>query len=180
MKRKILCKAYGCEQRRVHHESDLPRGPQWVEVPDTYLGDTAYCSFECLMYGQPKEQRMKKNKGFWTGIDLDRTLAYYDKYQGAGDIGAPIQPMVDLVKFMLEKGDDVRIFTARVYLPPEPNMRELEDYMAAHVAIENWCMEQFNQRLPITCSKDSRCTAIYDDIAHRVEANTGRILEPPL
>lgn len=120
-----------------------------------------------------------KTKGTWVGIDLDRTLAYYDKYQGPGDIGAPIQPMVDMVKFMLERGDDVRIFTARVYLPKDPNMRELEDYMAAHVAIENFCEEQFGRRLPITCSKDSRCVGLYDDIAYRVEANTGKILSEP-
>lgn len=116
-----------------------------------------------------------KSKG-WVGVDLDRVLAHYDKYLGPGDIGAPIGPMVEMVKFMLENGTDVRIFTARVYLPKDPNIRELEDYMAAHVAVENFCMEQFGRRLPVTCQKDPRCVALYDDIAYRVEANTGRIL----
>lgn len=119
-----------------------------------------------------------KSKG-WLGVDLDRTLAYYDKYQGPGDIGAPIGAMVDLVKFWLESGEDVRIFTARVYLPPDPGIRDYEDYMAAHVAITNFCEEQFGRRLPITCQKDSRCIGLYDDIAYRVEANTGRILSEP-
>jgi hypothetical protein len=122
---------------------------------------------------------MKRPKG-WIAVDLDRTLAFYDKFQGPGEIGPPIELMVERVRFWLESGEDVRIFTARVYLSKDPSMRELEDYMAAHVGIENFCMEQFGRRLPITCSKDLACTAIYDDLAYHVEPNTGRILEPPL
>jgi hypothetical protein len=116
----------------------------------------------------------------WYGVDLDRTLVYYDKYQGADHIGEPIQPMVDMVKQMLAKGHEVRIFTARVWLPEEPNNRELEEHMAAHVAITNFCEEQFGYRLAITCSKDKYCIGLYDDIAFHVEPNTGRVLEPPV
>lgn len=122
--------------------------------------------------------KQHSHKG-WIACDLDRTLAHYDKYQGSDHIGEPIEPMVELVKFWLESGEDVRIFTARVWVPPEPNMRDLEDHLAAHVAIENFCMAQFGKRLPITCTKDPKCKAIYDDLAFHVEPNTGRVLLEP-
>ncbi len=49
--RKIKCSGPGCEDRRVHHEKpDVPRGPQYVEVPDDYGDVKAYCSIECCMY----------------------------------------------------------------------------------------------------------------------------------
>jgi hypothetical protein len=49
--RLIQCKAYGCENRRKHHEDSEPRGPQFVNVPDEYTGDIAFCSMECAIYG---------------------------------------------------------------------------------------------------------------------------------
>lgn len=120
-----------------------------------------------------------KSKG-WYGIDLDHTMALYDRSSmGMGDIGEPIKPMIDFVNFLLERGDEVRVFTARAYLPPEPSMRDYEDHMAAHVAIENFCMEQYGKRLTITCMKDPYCIRLFDDIAVGIERDTGRFLNEP-
>lgn len=120
---------------------------------------------------------MLKKPEFWHGYDLDRTLAVYHKYMGPGDIGEPVMPIVERVRKDLAEGKvEVRIFTARVYLSPNPNQREIENHLLAHTAIEEFCMTNFGQRLAITCMKDSRCIRLYDDIAVRVEANTGRII----
>jgi hypothetical protein len=46
--RKLLCHGPGCADRRIHHErQDVPRGPQWVNVPDDFKGQVAYCSLTC-------------------------------------------------------------------------------------------------------------------------------------
>jgi len=50
----------------------------------------------------------------WIGVDLDGTLAKSVKAQNGEEIGGPIHPMVQLVKVWLARGEDVRIFTARV------------------------------------------------------------------
>lgn len=119
------------------------------------------------------EDRMSKG---WFACDLDRTLAYYDKYRGSDHIGEPIKPMVERVNRWLAEGKDIRIFTARAFLDSDATVRDKESHLAAHVAIENFCMENFGRRLPITCDKDLYCLRIYDDIAYQVEANTGRLI----
>jgi hypothetical protein len=57
--RKVLCKALACE--RVANSEGNPRGPQWVEVPEDFTGDRAYCSVECLLYGEAKGDDGKTN-----------------------------------------------------------------------------------------------------------------------
>jgi hypothetical protein len=51
----------------------------------------------------------------WAGVDLDGTLAKSIAAKVGGKIGAPIYPMVQLVKWLLAHGEDVRIFAV---LPP--------------------------------------------------------------
>lgn len=121
---------------------------------------------------------MNKKPQFWYGVDMDRTLVEYHKYSGPEELGAPILAMVNRVKEWLAEGEvEIRIFTARVYLPPNPNQRDIEYQLLAHTAIEAFCMEQFGQRLAITCQKDSHCLRLYDDIARQVEPNTGRLID---
>lgn len=48
------------------------------------------------------------NRG-WIGVDLDGTLAHYDKWIGPEHIGEPIAPMVDRVRAWLGQGIEVRI-----------------------------------------------------------------------
>lgn len=46
--RRLLCAGVGCAERRRHHEDpDTPRGPQYVDVPDDFEGERAFCSLTC-------------------------------------------------------------------------------------------------------------------------------------
>lgn len=111
----------------------------------------------------------KKHKG-WIGVDLDGTLAYYEKWVSETHIGAPIAPMVQRVKRWLAEGRDVRIFTARV------SSRDEAETAIARAAIENWCDEHIGQVLPVTNVKDYQLMELWDDRAVQVEKNTGAIL----
>ena len=111
---------------------------------------------------------MSSLKG-WVGIDLDGTLATYDRWRGVDHIGEPIAAMVEYVKTLLWAGIEVRIFTARV-----------QEGARAIQAIERWCMEHIGVMLPITDRKDFSMVFCVDDRAVSVERNTGRMLvEPP-
>ena len=96
----------------------------------------------------------------WIGVDMDGTLS---TWKLSGPPGEPIESMVAMVKGLVFRGIEVRIFTARASNPsliPE---------------VEAWCEEHIGIKLPVTCSKDFECIAIYDDIAHNVKSNTGEI-----
>lgn len=125
----------------------------------------------------------------WIGVDFDKTLAYYDKYEGAAVVGEPIKPMVELVKTFINAGKEVRIFTARVWpitsvIRAESNInnvkyglgKELDDAIDSAIAIRTWCFKEFGKILPITCVKDPSMIELYDDRAVQVEANTGQII----
>lgn len=102
----------------------------------------------------------------WVGFDLDGTLATYGKWNGPAAIGEPIAPMVERVKRLLEKGVEVRIFTARASV----QSREVLE------PIELWCARHIGRVLPITNVKDFACRALYDDRAVAVQFNTGVVL----
>lgn len=106
------------------------------------------------------------NPDGWTGVDLDGTLAVYEKYDGPASIGAPVPAMVKRVKGMLEDGEDVRIFTARVH----------KDSGTARAAIRKWCEQHLGKILPVTNRKDPEMKAFIDDRAIAVQKNTGKIL----
>lgn len=135
------------------------------------------------------------NKG-WIGVDFDGTVARYDGWVDAEHCGAPLQPMVDRIKAWLKAGQEVRIFTARVYpitevitaypalnFVPLPYRDELpyryRDAVRAAHAIQHWCDLHIGARLPITCVKDYAMTHLYDDRAVQVERNTGNLLGEP-
>lgn len=107
------------------------------------------------------------SSGDWIGVDLDGTLAYYDKWRGADHIGEPILPMVDRVKEFLIEGRTVKIFTARAALPEQIP------------AVKQWCVKHFGQELPVTNIKDQGLCLLYDDKAIGVVKNTGAILTIP-
>lgn len=121
---------------------------------------------------------MSQSRG-WVGIDLDGTLAHYDHWRGAGHVGAPIARMVERVQAWLDEGMDVRIFTARVYVPSE-RIANIELYklrqreaQESHEAIDKFCLEQFGRTLPVTCTKDFSMIQLWDDRAIQVVQNTG-------
>lgn len=105
--------------------------------------------------------------GGWIGVDLDGTLATYDRWRGPDHVGAPIRRMRRRVVDWRAEGHpelktrDIRIFTARV---------NSDD------AIRTWCRRHLGEELPITNVKDFGCLRIYDDRARQVVENTGRIV----
>lgn len=113
-----------------------------------------------------------KVKG-WIGVDLDGTLALYERWRGAEHVGEPIQPMVARVKRWLADGVyDVKIFTARVSHNGSP--RQIEEAEAARAAITQWCKTHIGEELAVTNVKDFAMVELWDDRAVQVEPNTGR------
>jgi hypothetical protein len=100
-------------------------------------------------------------------VDLDGTLAYYDKFDGKDIIGKPIQKMVDIVKNFIHDGDKVTIFTARA------------DNEKVVKAIKEWTKEHIGKELDVTNIKLPSFDLFYDDKAVTVEKNTGVILSKP-
>lgn len=107
----------------------------------------------------------------WYGVDLDGTLAVYNKWEGPLVIGAPVPKMVERVKYWLMLKCDVRIFTARVSpisLSANKVTRE-----AVVSAIMDWCFEHVGARLPVTCEKDLGMIGLWDDRCVQIVPNTG-------
>ena len=100
----------------------------------------------------------------WIGVDLDGTLAYYDKFRGIDHIGEPILKMLNFVKKLLSKGHTVKIFTARA------------KYSEAIPYIQEWLKENGIPDLEITNVKDFAMWMLLDDRCVQVEKNTGRLI----
>lgn len=123
-------------------------------------------------------RRFFSERDGWIGVDLDGVLAHHDWDKPFdGSIGEPIPSSVEFVKNLLNEGEDVRIFTARVACTGMMNEWGVEDsgkfVFEQRKAIERWCKDVFGLALPVTATKDFRCRAIYDDIAVRVKRNEG-------
>lgn len=106
----------------------------------------------------------------WIGVDLDGTLAVYDKWIGPEHIGEPVPVMLERVKRWLTEDKDVRIFTARV---STNNPTRLESTLAIH----NWCKQHIGQVLPITSEKDYGMIELWDDRCVQVVPNEGIALQ---
>lgn len=104
----------------------------------------------------------------WIGFDLDGTLAWYDSWRGPDHIGEPIRPVVDLAKKLLEEGEDVRIFTARVCSTQPEGLAE-----TARTAIQEWSEKHLGQVVPVTAEKDYTMAQLYDDRCVQLLTNTG-------
>jgi hypothetical protein len=118
--------------------------------------------------------------GGWIGVDLDGTLAVYDRWRGPYHIGAPIPAMVERVRRWLTEGRDVRIFTARVTELPQNADGTEHDLQKVRDAIRAWCKENVGQWLPITNVKDWHMMELWDDRAVQVRPNTGVTLADEL
>lgn len=99
----------------------------------------------------------------WIGVDLDGTLAHYDRWRGIDHIGEPITAMVRRVQEWLDKGQAVKVFTARV--------ADGDD--VARGFIQDWCFKHIGERLEVTNSKDFNMIELWDDRCVRVLINTG-------
>lgn len=116
---------------------------------------------------------MANHNNGWIGVDLDGTLAHYDKWRGADHIGAPIPLMLARVKAWITANRDVRIFTARV-------SGDAEEAEVVVAAIHAWCDKHGLPRLPVTCIKDYQMVELWDDRCVQVIPNTGKSLADEL
>lgn len=118
---------------------------------------------------QRKDAMTQRKKG-WIGVDLDGTLAHYDKWRGIEHIGEPVPAMLERVKVWLAEGREVRIFTARI----------AEDDPEVFRVVREWCLVHTGHPLPITCVKDFGMIELWDDRCVQIEKNTGRRLDTPV
>ena len=72
--------------------------------------------------------------------------------------------------FLVNDGEDIRIFTARV----NPK-HGCADVVRERRAVEAWCELHLGQILPVTPEKDWDML-LFDDRARQVEHNTGRVV----
>lgn len=100
----------------------------------------------------------------WTGVDLDGTLAHFDRMSSYDKIGEPVPAMLALVKKMINNGIRVKIFTARAQDPEQL------------LIIQKWLKRNGLPELEITNTKDYHTQRIYDDRCIQVERNTGRLI----
>lgn len=118
------------------------------------------------------EQGIIRKKGppgrKFLAVDLDGTLAEYDRWRGSEHIGEPIAPVVAMVKARMAKGDVVCIWTARVCDPDTP--------ARTYATIHQWCEKHLGERLFVTATKfryfhefwDAKCVRI--DVKRAVPA----------
>ena len=118
----------------------------------------------------------------WIGVDLDGTLAFYDKWVNWDVIGSPIPPMLERVKDWTEEGREVRIFTARVSFENDICKVSGEPFTRQQVAsvIQDWLEKHGLPRLQVTHEKDFRMIELWDDRAIQVIPNTGRTIADEL
>jgi len=109
----------------------------------------------------------------WIGVDLDGTLAHYDRWRGEMHIGEPVPEMLERVKRWLSEGRVVKIFTARV------STRDKQELTAVLGAINEWSAQHIGEQLEVTCIKDYSMVCLYDDRVVQVETNTGKLIGHP-
>lgn len=97
----------------------------------------------------------------WIGVDLDGTLAHYERWEGPDEIGRPIQAMHNRVLRWLEEGREVRVFTARAAIAEQIP------------AVRAWLDANGMEAVGITCQKDFGMLELWDDRCVRVVKNTG-------
>ena len=114
---------------------------------------------------------MSNQPNGWIGVDLDGTLAHYDRWRGSHHIGEPIPKMVDRVKQWVADGKEVRIFTARTS-PMSLKLNGDEDWDVAH-SISLWCLKHIGTAFTITHEKDMAMVQLWDDRCVQVIPNTG-------
>ncbi|MCB1615363.1 MAG: hypothetical protein KDI30_05050 [Pseudomonadales bacterium] len=113
----------------------------------------------------PREHISLEAKG-WIGVELDGTLAHFEKGQDPKTIGTPVGPMYQRVREWLMAGIDVRLFTARASLP------------AMHPVIQQWLQTHKLDSMKVCFEKDFEMTTFWDDRGIHVVGNTGNIVVP--
>lgn len=104
-------------------------------------------------------------------IDFDGTLAKQLTPHNPKVAGPPIPRSVKLVKKWMKDNERIVIFTSRV----SPSTHNSIQIRYARKLISAWCKEYLGKSFPITSDKAPQLE-IWDNKAHRVETNTGRVL----
>lgn len=97
------------------------------------------------------------------GFDLDGTLAHYDDGQAHSVIGKPVPAIMGHLRSAIDRGEKVKIFTARATYPNQIPK------------IEEWLKKNGLPKIEITNLKEPGMK-IWDDSTTAVETNTGKIL----
>lgn len=105
----------------------------------------------------------------WIGVDLDATLAFYEKWEHSMKIRAMIEGMKQIVLQHLSAGQRVKIFTAR--------MAHVDEAEEIQTGIQDWLEENGLPRLEATNIKDYKMLTLYDDRAMQVLPNKGITLD---
>lgn len=117
----------------------------------------------------------------WIGVDLDGTLAYFDRHSSIASIGKPIEPMLVRVMAWLQRGIEVRIVTARVAAYQRSNddgvVDSTEFAETQRKMITEWCLENIGVALESTATKDFQMIQLWDDRCVQVISNTGLAIE---
>lgn len=111
----------------------------------------------------------------WIGVDLDGTLAHYDKWVAWDQIGAPIPLMVERIKAWVSQGIEVKIFTARIAFEQDTCKVTGKTFTPTEVkkVIGDWLEANGLPRLDVTARKDFRMIQLWDDRCVQVIPNTG-------
>jgi hypothetical protein len=104
-------------------------------------------------------------------IDFDGTLAKQLHPYDPKVAGPPIPASVRLVKKWMANKEQIVIFTSRVS-PATHNSLQIK---FAKKLITAWCRKYLGKTFPITSDKHPSAE-YWDNKAHRVETNTGRVL----
>jgi hypothetical protein len=158
----------------------MVNGKAFVGQGHTRLGVQVAAGREYILVrrfdANPIAGLLKNTKeGGWIGVDFDGTLAVAadDMDYDRAEVGDPIWDMVNRVKALLEEGQPVRIFTARVWTDGSDERNVIAD--RNRKAIEDWCRDFIGKVLPVTCEKDHQLLSIYDDRARQAERNVGEL-----
>jgi hypothetical protein len=143
------------ERVRMRWESARPQ----IEAAERYLSQELD-----RIYGRSVgEAVVEALLGEAIAVDLDGTLAKDSGWKGPEHIGEPVKPMLDLVKKLIDDGEEVVIFTARAH----DGKKSTKDY------IRDWLKDHDLPDLEITNEKRPDMEKFYDDKAVAVEKNKG-------
>lgn len=114
----------------------------------------------------------------WIGVDLDGTLAYYDKWVAWNVIGPVIPAMSHRISCWIEEDKLVKIFTARVAFERDTCYVTNTSFSRADITrvIQDWLVANGLPRLDVTHEKNFQMVELWDDRAVQVVPNTGRTL----
>ncbi len=105
----------------------------------------------------------------YIAVDLDGTLARFERWLGPMIIGPPIPKMVERVKNWLAEGEVVKIMTARITAVPGLPF----DRAASISNVQDWCEKHIGKRLDVISEKDYLMLQLWDDRAIQVIPNEG-------